>query len=73
LKVFDVEQKKLKKTLLCHKSQIMHFACDMEGTHVVTCSANSRALRLWNVDRGEKLVNYAIVDNSADIIGLLLS
>jgi len=60
LKVFDLEQRKVTKTLQCHQTAILRFACDLDGSFVVTCSSHGDVLRLWNVQKGVRIASYIL-------------
>jgi WD40 repeat protein len=60
LKVFDIEERKVRNSILCHESQILCFTCDLDGYYAVTCSTNGETIRLWNLDQGTKLSSFVI-------------
>ena len=39
LKVFDIGEKRIMKSLACHKTAILHLRCDLDANYAVTCSS----------------------------------
>ncbi len=72
LKVFDIEQRKVTKTLQCHQTTILRFACDLDGRFIVTCSTHGESIRLWDVDKGERIASY-LISGGLEINGLFFA
>ena len=58
LKVFNIGDKRIVKSLSCHKTAIMHLKCDLDANYAVTCSGGGETIRLWNVNTGVKVASY---------------
>ena len=60
LKIFNILEKKIIRTVLCHKTTILHLNCDLDGAYVVTCSSKGDTLRVWSVETGAKVASFVI-------------
>ena len=39
LKIFNIEDKRIVKSIICHKTAILHLRCDLDANYAVTCSS----------------------------------
>ena len=60
LKVFNIGNKRITKSISCHKTAILHMNCDLGANYAVTYSGGSDAIRLWNLNTGVKIASYLL-------------